>query len=133
MELNNEIDLENVEPVFRADYGDADIPMSEINENLFRVQFGMELTRPLKILEKYCQFKERYMRFFEECEYKKIQEEKREIRREYGNRPEVRQKHREWSKKNKEKIRLNKLKNQARRVLEIIELEMEFGYGNKKT
>ena len=32
----------------------------EVNENLRRVELGIELTRPLRQLNKYCHFKEKY-------------------------------------------------------------------------
>ncbi|MBD3252871.1 hypothetical protein GF386_04015 [Candidatus Pacearchaeota archaeon] len=74
------------------------ICIKEINENLRRVELGIELTRPLAQLNNHCKFKKEYDRWCDR-RYGKTEEVKarqREYHKKYYQKPEVKAKKREY-------------------------------------
>ena len=75
------------------------ICIREINENIKRVFTNKPLTRPLRILNKNCNFKKRYDIAFDLKNEDRIEREKREYDEEYRARPEVKVRMREYRKR----------------------------------
>lgn len=84
---------------------DTPICIREINENIKRVFNNEALTRPLRTLNRNCQFKERYdiACDLKEGDLQKIK--KREYRERPGNRERERERHKKWREKNKEHLK----------------------------
>ncbi len=66
-----------------VDQEDKSVCIIEVNENLRRVRIGQELTRPLKILNKNCDFRKKYDKAFNIWEADKIKKEKSDKSKEY--------------------------------------------------
>lgn len=95
---------------------DEKICIREIKENIKRVFNNQPLTKPLRVLNRSCEFKKRYDiacdLIYGEAKnqkrkeyYQKNKEKMREYRKEYYQRPEVKEKRRE---QNKEYYQKNK-------------------------
>lgn len=65
------------------------ICIREINENLKRVFNNQPLTRPLRTLNKNCEFRKKYNALFDLKNEDKIKQEGKEYRKEYSQRLEV--------------------------------------------
>lgn len=88
---------------------DDEKPISEdeVNENLKRVNLGLKLTRPLKQLNKNCDFRERYNEWCDNKYGYTIEEQKRREYQKIYNR--------KWRKDNPKKIKMyNKRQKELR-------------------
>ena len=77
---------------------DKPICIMEVNENLRRVELGMELTRPLRQLNTHCEFKKKYDEFCNR-KYGRTEEYRAKQREYYRTHPEYKAKRRECMRK----------------------------------
>lgn len=96
-----------LEKLKNFDKKDEVICIVEVNENLRRVKLGMELTRPLRQLNKNCHFKKKYDEMFNIWEADKINKERSDYLKEYKtkNKKKVKEYNKKYRKINIEKIR----------------------------
>ena len=94
-----EKDIKNIEEISKEK---PVICIREINENINRVKLGEPLTKPLKVLNQFCQFKEEWDRRFNMTHEKEIEKEAEEQIKEEIKAEELRKKEEELKKINKE-------------------------------
>ena len=98
MKLKETEQIENIKSIIKLreeNEGSEIICIREINNNINRVMTNQPLTRPLRVLNKSCEFKKRYNAYCDivEGDLKKAKQ------REYSQKPEVKAKQREYHQK----------------------------------
>jgi hypothetical protein len=83
----------------REKEGDEIICQREINQNINRIMTNQPLTRPLRVLNRSCEFRKKYEEIFNFANEDKIKEEVKAKKREYYQKPEVKAKQREYYQK----------------------------------
>ena len=73
------------------------ICIKEVNQNINRIMTNQPLTRPLRALNKSCNFRKKYEEVFNYAHEENLKEEVKQKNKEYQQKPEVKKKRREYS------------------------------------
>ena len=101
MKLKETEQIENIKSIIKLreeNEGSEIICIREINNNINRVMTNQPLTRPLRVLNKSCEFKKRYNAYCDIVEGDLKKAKQREYHQKYYQKPEVKAKQREYNK-----------------------------------
>jgi len=102
MKLKETEQIENIKSIIKLreeNEGSEIICIREINNNINRVMTNQPLTRPLRVLNKSCEFKKRYNAYCDIVEGDLKKAKRREYHQKYYQKPEVKAKQREYNQK----------------------------------
>ena len=102
------------------------ICIKEVNENIRNVRMDLPLTRPLKQLNQFCEFKKEWENRFNLINDEKIKSEVKKRMREYNQKPEVKKRRREYNQRLEVKKRMREYMKEYNQKPEVKKRKMEY-------